>query len=768
MHCFYKKNIFVFAFSLCLSSPIVAQRYTISGYVRDASSKESLIGSIVYETVQNKGTSVNEYGYFSLTLNAKDTLNIIISYVGYKPQAKKILLTRDLRLDFFLESASTLNEVEISTAKNNNNVSKPVMGVIDVPMREIKNLPVLAGERDILKIIQLLPGVQQAQEGTTGFFVRGGNTDQNLVQLDEATVYNPNHLFGIFSTFNVNALNNVQLIKGGFPAKYGGRLSSILDITMKDGNKEKYEVEGGIGLLSSNITLQGPIKKNNSSFIISARRSYLDLIVKPFLPANNKGTTYKFYDLNAKLNFELGKNDRIFLSAFKGNDYGAYTGANSLNYDIGFGNTTATLRWTHLFGSKLFCNTSAIVNQYHLGLGTTQGKYYALLYTAVNDVNGKTDFTYIPNSRSMIKFGASYFYHTLYPASYSASIPKKGQRMVINKDSIPRKYSNEMAFYISHEWDANEIFSINYGVRIPYFFTNNSAYLLYEPRVTTKFSIEKTSSIKASYTVMHQFLHLVPNSTASLPTDIWISSSNIVKPQRSEQYALGYFKNFKNNLIETSVELYYKTMQNQVLFKEGTQLTLVSNIEDALTFGKGNSYGAEFFIRKNTGRLTGWISYTLSKTTQTFQALNLGKPFPFAYDRRHNIAVVGTYDINTHWTISADFVFHTGNAFTIPSGLVPVSQDGSLYDGYFYDYTSRNNARLRSYHRLDINASYKRKHRYEKWGYDSELSFGAYNVYSRLNPYFVYLTVDAVTKIPQAVQVSLLPIIPSISYNFKF
>lgn len=754
---------------LMFYSPIKAQQLTISGFVKDASSKEALIGAVIYETIQHKGTTVNEYGYYSLTLNVKDTLQLIVSYLGYKPEAKKIIITTNIRLDIFLQSSATLSEVEISSTKNNNNVKKAQMGVMDVPMREIKNLPVLAGERDILKVIQLLPGVQQAQEGTTGFFVRGGNTDQNLVQLDEAVVYNPNHLFGIFSTFNVNALNNVQLIKGGFPAKYGGRLSSILDITMKDGNKGKYEVEGGIGLLSSNITIQGPIQKNKSSFIISARRSYLDVLVKPFLPKNNLGTTYKFYDLNAKLNFEIGKNDKIFISAFTGNDYGAYTGANSLNYNIGFGNSTATLRWNHLFGSKMFCNTSAIFNQYHLGLGSTQGSYYALLYTAVNDVNGKSDFTYIPNSKNIVKFGGSYFYHTLFPASYSASIPRKGNRVVINKDSIPKKYSNEMAVYGSHEWDANEVLSVNYGVRLPYYFTSNSSYFLFEPRITTKFSIEKTASIKASYTVMHQFLHLVPNSTASLPTDIWIPSSNIVKPQRSEQYALGYFKNFNQNLIETSVELYYKTMQNQVLFKEGTQLTLVSNIEDALTFGKGNSYGMEFFVKKNSGKLTGWISYTLSKTTQTFKSLNRGNAFPFTYDRRHNIAVVAVYDFNKHWTLSADFVFHTGNAFTLPSGLIPISQDnGSLYDGYYYDYTSKNNARLRSYHRLDINASYKRLHQYKKWKYESELSFGAYNIYSRLNPYFVYLTVDQSTKLPQAIQVSLLPIIPSISYNFKF
>ena len=761
---YYKFIAVIFLFP----TAVFSQNATISGYIKDADSKEALIGATIYETKLKKGSSANEYGFYSFTVPTSDTLDVIVSYIGYKPQAKKIIIKENTRLDVLLVSSSLLNEVEIIATKNDDNVNKAQVGVIDVPMREIKNLPVLAGERDILKVIQLLPGVQQAQEGTTGFFVRGGNIDQNLVQLDEAVVYNPNHLFGLFSTFNVNAINNVQLIKGGFPAKYGGRLSSILDITMKDGNKEKYQVEGGIGLLSSNLTVQGPIIKNKASFIISARRSYIDLLLKPFIPKNNAGTTYWFYDVNAKVNIELGKNDKLILSAFNGKDNAAYTGANSLNYGINLGNSTATLRWNHLFGSKMFANTSLIFNEYHLGLSNSQGNYYSLLYTGVKDVNGKTDFTYIPNTKHIIKFGATYFYHTLYPAAFSAKIPKKGNKVTINKDSIPQKYSNEMALYANHEWNMTEKLGLNYGLRLPYYFTAQKAYLLFEPRITFKVSINKTTSLKASYTVMNQFLHLVPNSTASLPTDIWIPSSALVKPQNSQQYSLGLFKNFKENSVETSVEIYYKSMKNQVLFKEGTQLTLVSNIEDALTFGNGTSYGVELFVKKNIGKLTGWISYTLSKTDQTFSELNYGKTFPFTYDRRHNLAIAATYDLTKRWTLSADFVFHTGNAFTMPTGLIPVTGDGSLYDGYYYDYSSRNNARLGVYHRLDISASYKKERKFFKWKYESELVFGAYNVYSRKNPYFVYLTVDPASGQRKAVQVSLLPIIPSISYNFKF
>ena len=747
---------------------IFSQKVTISGYIKDEKSKEALIGATLYSPQTKSGTTANEYGYYSFTLKAGDSTDVLITYVGYQVQAKRLFLTENTQLDIFLSEGAELKEVTVSATRNDNNVRKAQVGVLNIAIRDIKNMPVLAGERDVMKVLHFLPGVQQAQEGTTGFLVRGGNIDQNLVQLDEAVVYNPNHLFGLFSTFNVNALNNVQLIKGGFPAKYGGRLSSILDITMKDGNKEHFNTEGGIGLLSTNISIEGPIIKNKASFIISGRRSYLDLLLKPFTPTDKQGTTYRFYDLNAKVNFELGKRDKLFLSAFKGNDNAAYTGANSLNYGIDFGNSTATLRWNHLFGSKLFANTSAIANNYNLGLGSTQGSYYALLYTGIDDVNVKTDFTYIPNTKHNVKMGVSYFYHVLYPASFSARVPRRGNRATISKDSIPQRYSNEFAMYAGDEWDITPKFSINYGVRLPFFQTKGKTYQFVEPRLIAKLTLDPTTSIKAAFTQMNQFLHLVPNSTASLPTDIWLPSSNVVKPQGSTQYSLGVFKNFKDNALETSLEVYYKDMTNQVLFKEGTQLTLVKNIEDVLTFGKGASYGLELFVKKSIGTLTGWVSYTLSKTEQTFSELNLGQSFPFTYDRRHNFTVAATYDLSERWTVSADWVFHTGNAFTMPTGLVPVGKEGSLYDGVYYEFTTRNNARLRAYHRLDVSASYKKKRKFFGKTYDSEWVFGAYNLYSRLNPYFVYLTTDASTRQRKAIQVSLLPIIPSIAYNFKF
>jgi hypothetical protein len=744
-----------------------AQKITISGHVKDEATKEVLIGASVVNANTKTGTSTNQYGFFSLTTSPADTIELLISYQGYKIQAKKIIAKENIQLDVLLENTTgTLGEVVVSSGKNNRNVQKAQMSVIDVPIRAIKNLPVLLGERDIMKIIQLLPGVQGGQEGTTGFYVRGGNLDQNLVQLDEATVYNPNHLFGLFSTFNVNAVNNVQLIKGGFPAEYGGRLSSVLNITMKEGNKTKYQVEGGIGLLSNNLTVQGPLQKNKSSFIFSARRSHIDLLQRSF--SKSKSTSYKFYDVNAKMNFELGNKDHLFISFFKGNDNAVYNNPNSLNYTTDFGNSTATLRWNHLFGSKIFSNTSLIYNDYNLGLATSQNNYYSVLYTGIKDITIKNDFTITPGAKHKIKAGFAYTNHRLSPASFSASIPRRGNRLKLNVDSINKLYSNEMAFYAGDEFDASEKLSINYGLRVPFFTASGKTYLFAEPRITTKLSVTPTASVKASYTRMNQFLHLIPNSTAGLPTDIWVPSGNKTKPQSATQYAFGYFQNFKDNEIETSVEVYYKKMDNQVLFGEGKQLRINVNLDSLLVYGKGESYGAEFFIKKNTGKLTGWISYTLSKTTQRFNDLNFGKEFPFKYDRRHVLSVTASYQISKRWTVSSVFVYSSGVALTIPTGRISTLNSGTIFEGNYYVYEGRNNYRLASYHRLDLSASNKKIVKLFKKRYEREWAFGVYNVYSRQNAYFVYFEIDALTSKPAAKQISLLPIIPSVSFNFKF
>lgn len=756
--------------SVLLPFVLSAQKTALSGYVRDEATDEALIGATITAPDLKTGATTNTYGYFSLSIpNQADSVTLVFSYIGYQSIALRIQPggKQDQLKIKLSATGSNLQEVVINAHTDNENVQRTAMSVINLPVSQIKAIPVIAGERDVLKAIQFLPGVSAGSEGTTGFYVRGGNIDQNLVLLDEAVVYNPNHLFGLVSTFNVNALNSVNLIKGGFPAQYGGRLSSVLDVTMREGNKKKFSGEGGIGIISSNLTLEGPIQKGKSSFIVSARRSYLDLFLIPLNKGGNK-TNYNLYDLNVKGNYELGSNDHLFISVFKGNDKAQYTGSNALNYGIGFGNSSGTLRWNHLFGDRAFMNTSLIYDQYHIGLSTTQGKYYALLYSEIQDYTAKSTLEWYPNNQNAVKVGVQYSQHALAPAATSAQIPKNGVRLQIKPDSISRNYADEAAFFMNDEIHISERLGVNAGVRVPVFTAKSKTYTAIEPRITLKYSLNSLTSVKMAYTVMNQFLHLVPNSTASLPTDIWINSSPVVKPQTSRQVALGLFRNFGDNQYEFSVEGYYKSMKNQVLFKEGTQITLTADLEKQLTFGNGNSYGVELFVRKNAGKLTGWVAYTLSKTTQTFPDLNFGKPFPFTYDRRHNLSVVGIYEMNKKWSLSADFVFNTGSAYTLATGRVPIFNDGTLYDGIYYDFTSRNNYRLGNYHRLDVSAT---RHKTKIWfrqKVETEWVFGAYNVYSRRNPYFVYLTTDPATRQPKAKQVSLLPIVPSVSWNFKF
>lgn len=744
----------------------MAQSVHISGYVKDSYAREVLIGATIFNLADSSSTETNEYGYYSLSIKPSDSVRLLFSYIGHQPEMRKFATSVDLRADVFLSAGRQLQEVSVSANRNDDNVNKAQTGAIDIPINAVKGLPALFGERDILKIVQLLPGVQQGQEGTAGFYVRGGNLDQNLILLDEATLYNPNHLFGLFSSFNVNALNGAKLIKGGFPAQYGGRLSSILDITMREGNKKSYHTEAGVGLLSANLTVEGPIQKNKSSFIVSGRHSYINLLLHP-LTSNT--TSYAFYDLNAKLNYELDARNHLFLSFFKGSDNASYVASNSLDYGIKFGNASGTLCWNHIYGHGIFSNTSLIYNDYHLQLGTTQSNYYEALYTGIRDINLKTAFTAVIGNKNTLRFGASYTYHTLYPGAISAKVPKKGNRVNVSQDSINQQYSKEAALYFGDDYKASTRISLSPGIRVPLFIANKKNYVFLEPRLTAKYSIGEHSSVKASYTQMNQFVHLVPNSTASLPADIWLSSNAYIKPESSHQIAVGFFRNFLDNCIEASVELYYKTMDNQVLFKEGTQLLLNTNIDSQLTFGKGESYGAELMVKKNVGRLTGWISYTLSKTTQQFAALNYGNPFPASFDRRHNLALVASYELTKHWTVSADFVIYSGKPYTLPAGKVIAYSGGSLYDHYYYDYTSRNNSRMAVYNRLDISASNKKNRRiFHKYNFEREWIIGLYNAYSRNNPYFVYLSVNPATKQPQATQVSLLPIIPNISYNIKF
>lgn len=759
--------LFLIVSMLMLSLLSHAQpKYTISGKVTDDESGEALIGATLYAKNWQVGAVTNNYGFFSLTLPETDSLTLVITFVGFKPQVKSIHLHENITLNIRLVPGQlSLEEVVINATPPNENVERVQMAVMDVPIQQIEELPVILGETDILKVVQLLPGVQAGNEGTTGFYVRGGNADQNLVQLDEATVYNPSHLLGLFSTFNSRALNNATLIKGGFPAQYGGRLSSILDITMKEGNNREFHAEGGVGLITSTLTLEGPIKKEKASFIISARRTYLDLLAKPFLPPGN-ASNYHFYDLNAKVNWQLSNRDRLFLSVFKGRDKAEYRASQGINYKIYFGNGTGTLRWNHIFSPKLFVNTSLIYNQYDQDVSAILDNYFSQTITAINDLNGKTEFQYFPNPNHSLQFGAHYIHHQFVSGGKSESQRTVDQRL--NRKNIPVRLFNEFALYVNDEIKLTDRLSTSLGLRAPGYFSDNISYYRLEPRASIRLSTGPTSSLKAAYSVMNQFLHLIPSATASIPTDVWIPSTERTKPQFSQQYALGYFKNFNDNSLETSLEVYYKDMKNQVLFPEGNQLVESFAVDTTLVYGKGWSYGAELYVRKKTGKLTGWLSYTLSWTFQQFDELNFGEKFPFRYDRRHVLSLVGTYPLNSRWTMSGVFVYNTGSAFTLPIGRFPAFYSPSLFEGNYYVYERRNNQRLPAYHRLDISAI--RRHQTSLFGKAVEVEWvlGLYNVYSRLNPYFIYLRVDPVADQPRAKQVSLLPIIPSISFNVKF
>ncbi len=751
--------------TLCLSG-YAQKKFTISGTATDEESGEALIGATIYAKSQQAGTVTNNYGFFSLTLPETDSLPLVITFLGFKPQVKRIRLHENITLNVRLVPGElSLDEVVINATPPNENVERVQMAVVDVPIQKISELPVILGETDILKVVQLLPGVQSGNEGTTGFYVRGGNADQNLVQLDEATVYNPNHLLSLFSTFNSRALNSATLIKGGFPAQYGGRLSSILDITMKEGNNQAFHADGGIGLITSTLTLEGPLKKEKASFIISGRRTYLDLLAKPFLPKGNK-SNYHFYDLNAKVNWQLSDKDRLFLSIFRGRDQAEYRASQGINYKILFGNATGTLRWNHTFGPKLFANTSLIYNQYDQDVSAILDNYFSQTITGINDINGKTGFQYFPNPRHAIQFGAEYIHHKFVSGGKSESQKTIDQN--INKEKIPTRYFNEFALYLNDEIKISERFSTSLGLRAPGYASNTVSYYRLEPRASVKLSTGKASSVKAAYSVMNQFLHLVPSATGTIPTDVWVPSTERTRPQFSQQYALGYFRNFSDNSVESSLELYYKDMKNQVLFPEGNQLIESFAVDTSLVYGKGWSYGAELFLKKNTGKFTGWLAYTLSWTFQQFDALNFGEKFPFRYDRRHVLSLVGSYAMNPRWTLSSVFVFNTGSAFTLPVGRFPAFYGPSLFEGNYYVYERRNNQRLPAYHRLDISAVRRSQAHLFGKEFQTEWVIGVYNIYSRLNPYFIYLQVDPVTDQPQGKQVSLLPAIPSISFNFKF
>jgi TonB dependent receptor/CarboxypepD_reg-like domain/TonB-dependent Receptor Plug Domain len=783
------KMIFIVFFMTACFFAQAQNKFTLSGYVKDSLSGETLIGASVSLANKSKGISSNQYGFYSITLDEGDYV-FICSNIGYMPKIYPISLNGNKRFNFeLLPRATAQQEVVVTARKRDNNVKAAQMGKITLPIEQIKAIPAFMGEVDLLKTIQLLPGVRNAGEGSAGIYVRGGGPDQNLILLDDAPVYNTGHLFGFFSIFNSDAIKNTTLIKGGMPAQYGGRLSSVLDISMKEGNNQKFQLEGGIGLIASRLSIQGPIKKNKSSFIVSARRTYIDALTKPFIKKTSQfyGSGYYFYDLNTKMNYRFSERDVLYLSGYFGRDVFDFSnGKQSLKVNIPWGNATGTLRWNHVFNRKLFANTTAVYNDYNFTFNALQNNFEIKLSSGIKDISIKQDFDLYPYTGHKVKFGGLYTYHQFMPSVVSG----KQDSVVFKPDNAQTKYAREGALYVQDDWDISKKVKLNAGLRYSLFqqvgkykiFTNDAngnhldsivykkgAPVKYygglEPRLTLRYAIDEATSVKASVTRNLQYIHLVSNSGSTLPTDIWVPSTYKVKPQISWLYAAGLFKNFKNNTYETSVELYYKKMDNQIEYQEGYTPNTLEDTENFFTFGKGWSYGAEFFINKTKGRLTGWIGYTLSWTWRRFGQLNFGEKYPAKYDRRNDMSIVAIYELNKRWKLSGTFTYGSGNAATLPQRFYIIN--GILSQ----EYSRINEYRLPSYHRMDLAAIFNsRKNENRKW--KSEWVFSIYNAYSRQNPYFIYFDqsgnpLNGTLQI-QAKQVSLFPIIPAVTWNFKF
>ncbi len=775
----------------------------MSGYITDAKSGETVIGAKIYIPSVRKGAITNNYGFYSLTVPIGE-YEVEFRMSGYDTETITIDLTKDVRFDF--EIGSNYQEIEevVVNAKAEDNIKSTKIGQIELDIDEIKTLPAFMGEVDIIKTVQLLPGVSSAAEGGQGFYVRGGGPDQNLVLLDEAVVYNASHLFGFFSVFNADAVKSVNLIKGGMPANFGGRLSSVLEVNMDEGNKKKFGVKGGIGAISSRITIQGPLKKDKGSFIVSARRTYLDVIMKAAIPKTSPfaGTSYFFYDLNLKLNYELSKKDKIFFSAYYGKDKFSFGNTNdNFQVDMPWGNGIASLRWNHIFSSKLFLNVSATMTDYQFSFISAQDQFRFKLNSGIRDWRGKIDFTYFPNARHKIKYGVEYTYHTFTPMSVAA----ESDKTVFDTGIAQKLQSHETGVYLLDEFDLTENIRINAGLRYSMFqqvgpFTRYikgnistpdstieykkgdiiNFYHGLEPRLSLRWSLSKKSSIKAGYSYNYQYVHLASMSAVSLPTDIWYPTTSIAKPQKGWQTSLGYFMNFLNNKLETSIEVYYKGMDNLIEFKDGALPSdnVNDNTDNLLVFGKGWSYGVEFFIKKSAGKFTGWIGYTWSKTERQFDDINNGNVFPAKYDRRHDLSVVASYKLNKRWVFTSAFVYATGNTLTLPSSWYVQNQN------LLFNYGPRNSTRMAPYHRLDISATWYGKEYKEKLDIETgemikvkkklktNVAFSVYNVYNRANPYFLYVDndgdflqgdFDITVK-----QVTLFPIIPSVTWNFEF
>jgi len=751
-------------------------KITVNGNISDAKTGETLIGASVKLT-GNTSTAVvtNSYGFYVISAQ-EGNYEISVSFIGYKTVKQNLNVTKNTRINFALEEDNQLNEVVISATKRNENVSSPQMGLQKINVREINNVPVLLGERDVLKTLQLLPGIKSAGEGNSGFYVRGGSTDQNLILLDEAPVYNASHLLGFFSTFNSDAIKDVSVYKGGMPAQYGGRLASVLDIKMNDGNRKEFTTEGGIGLISSRLKVEGPIVKDKGSFMLSARRTYLDAFLKLSSDSSINNNTLFFYDFNAKANYQLDEKNTIYLSGYFGRDKLGLSDTFGFNW----GNATVTLRWNHLFSSRLFSNTSLIYSNYNYVIQNFMEENNFEVNSAIKDFNLKQDFEYSLSSNHKLRFGVNAIHHTIAPGKLTAT-----ETSSVNATKYEDRKGLEFAAYVSDEWAVSSKMNLVYGLRLSSFSlmgpgniksydadgnTINTtyykagefvkSYLNLEPRVSASYQLNNSSSLKGAYTRNIQNVHLMSNSTSTSPTDLYIMNSNNVKPEIADQVAAGYFRNFNDDNYEFSAEIYYKWMQNQIEYRSGTDLRGNGNVEADLLFGDGRAYGLELFFKKRFGRFNGWVGYTWSRTERQFDAISNGKWFYAKQDRTHDLSLVGIYKASQRWTFSSVFVYNTGNAVTYPSGKYQINDRTVFY------YTEKNGSRTPAYHRLDVSATLEGKPGKKL---QSSWSFGIYNLYNRKNAFSIDFKDDPddATK-TQAVRTTLFGIIPSITWNFKF
>ena len=790
---------------LISSALLQAQKYTITGFVDDASNGEKLLGANVYNKETFKGSVTNNYGFYSLTQPA-GKITVRYSFVGYQPLELPFDLQSDTSLNIELKPTLELEEVEIKASGIKEKLQSSQMSTLELPMKSLKTLPVFFGEVDIMKTIQLLPGVQSGNEGTSGLYVRGGGPDQNLILLDGVPVYNANHLFGFFSVFNADALNSVTLVKGGFPARYGGRLSSVLDIRMKEGNMKEFHVQGSVGIIAAKVTVEGPVVKDKSSFIISARRTYIDVLSYPFqLLANkqmgNNGKFYGgyyFYDLNGKINWKHSDRSRLYLSAYMGNDkayaHNKYESSDYKGKDdfkLRWGNITTSLRWNYVFNKKLFANFRGSYSRYNFLMGeqyeNTIPAYtekMSLEYASgIDDLAASADFDFVPTTNHYIRFGVSNIYHTFSPGVNAFSYKNDGENDNTKVDTTfgnNKIYANEIDAYIEDDFSIGSMVKINFGLHASGFYVKNTFYKSLQPRAAIRVSASEKLSLKASYASMAQYVHLLSNTSIGLPTDLWVPVTDTIKPMTSQQVAVGGVYNL-NDMFEISVEGYYKWLNDVISYKPGASyLTSDNNWEEMVTVGTGWSYGAEFLIRKDMGRLTGWIGYTLSWSWRKFEEVSPNK-FPYHYDRRHDISIVATYKLNNKIDFGATWVFETGAAITLPydkylalgdyTGFAGGSHGGyEPYLNYIDNVQERNNYRTPNYHRLDLGVNFHKK---KKWG-ERTWSVGLYNAYFRQNYFFIYVDYDydhySGTGQPKKVlkQVSLFPGIPYVSYSFKF